>query len=92
MPTYPRIKLIPDTIDKDEITVREGDLISMKGDRIHGTFRFMEEDLTSLAEVRAEGELKGKALYLNTRGNREPKIVIDSQGQTCLIFIKKKER
>ena len=79
MPTYPRIKFIPDIKNKGEIAVREGDLVTP------------EQDCT-LVQIRSEGNLKNKAFYLSTMDNREPKIVTDSQGLTCLIFIKKKER
>lgn len=39
--------------------------------------------------LRMHGNLQDKALRLNILGV-EPKIVIDSEGHTCLIFIKKR--
>lgn len=89
MLSYPKIKLISDIVKEEEITIREEDLVPLKGDRLHGIFRFMDTDLISLAEVRAAGELEGRAIFLNTI-TAEPKIVIDSEGSMCLIFIKKR--
>jgi len=92
MPAYPKIKLIPNTGKEDEITVREEDLMSINWGKLLGAEDPVytgDEDKNILADLRLQGELAGKALFLNVR-IAEPKIVIDSEGLTCLIFIKKR--
>ncbi len=79
---YPKIELIDDSNPKT-IKVSLDNLVTFqKPGKILST---TNEDI---AWIRTAGDLKDRAIFLDTSFGR-PVIVTDDSGDTCLVFIKK---